>query len=61
MRREESLWITVVIHGDLGVGNSDSPTPFRACYNIYIYEYQYLFHDNFNLKSFALRDPFHLE
>jgi hypothetical protein len=26
---KESLWIVVAIHSDLGVGNSDSLTPFR--------------------------------
>ena len=35
--KEKTLWITVVIHSDLGAGvNNDSPTPFRYCYNRYL-------------------------
>jgi len=30
---EESLWITVVIHSDLCVGNSKSPTRFSILVN----------------------------
>jgi hypothetical protein len=30
---KESLWITVVIHSEMCVGNIDSPTPFRLCFN----------------------------
>jgi hypothetical protein len=31
---EESLWITVVIHNDLCVGNSKSPTRFSILVNL---------------------------
>ena len=33
-RRKESLWITVVIHSEMCVGNCDSPIPFRLCFNL---------------------------
>jgi hypothetical protein len=29
-KRRNALWITVVIHNTLCLGNSDSPTPFRV-------------------------------
>jgi hypothetical protein len=29
-KRRNALWITVVIHSTLCLGNSDSPTPFRV-------------------------------